>query len=347
MEEILAALEKEQPDALKTPADALAQPAGEEGGEEAPLAGQEEVLAVLTTSAERARDTENKLPQWAEYAEKHLDSFLVMLVDDDTTSGVADALKGTAFCKKTGDTESGQNHIGIWYDCKMAGESSSYPHSRPPAFQAGHLRRLVAACCQARGLEEELSPGDLYLIMDAGKHGNESSFNSAFVRIDDEGKSQTMKKEKYTYFVTYEEDGLADRKGLVRGAAALQQVEFLHVYAAHPLQLQKRQRLHYQFSNLGNSIGPVAAPPSAGFSVARGPCVGPCLRSCPSRFGGCATGSTPGAFVRHNVAVAAGDQEEGVRQAEGARRRSRANTWVVEAYVRGRAGASVLAQLAR
>ena len=169
---------------------------------------------------------------------------------------LTESLKNTVF--DTTELEVGKGHACIMYDTKLAGEASSMPHLRGPPFQQARLRKMVSAISHCRGDETGLQAGDLFCILDSGRTGNKPAFLASFQNPD--GKA--MEKVDTTYFITYDENSVAQRRGLTRGAATLQQVECMHVVSSEPIKLEKRNRKHFPFaSNFGNMIGPISLPP--------------------------------------------------------------------------------------
>ena len=77
----------------------------------------------------------------------------------------------------------------VLYDPKQAGESMSRPWYRSPPLNKLHIRKLIGAVLAARGKKQGILDNDVYVIMDAMRHGNEGDLMSAFLNSD--GKLMT------------------------------------------------------------------------------------------------------------------------------------------------------------
>lgn len=69
-----------------------------------------------------------------------------------------------------------------------------------------------------------------------------------------------MDKSKHQLYIVYDEESLGERRALLRGISALDQVEQAHVFTKGKLLIERRTRKHYPGTNYGNQIGPVAVP---------------------------------------------------------------------------------------
>ena len=96
---------------------------------------------------------------------------------------------------------------------------------------------------------------DLVMFLDGGRQ-IESKIVPNLVRADG---TAWPSRSKQTFTIVYDEDTWAQRRERTRGFVQL--TEGCHVYTAEPLQLDKRARLHFPGSNMGDTISGVPLPP--------------------------------------------------------------------------------------
>jgi hypothetical protein len=118
---------------------------------------------------------------------------------------------------------------------------------------------MVRGAIASRGDPDTIHDGDLVLLWDAKRHGNENALMKAFTKSD----GRTMKKEKTLTFVHFEEDSLKARRCAVRGVGTIQQTEFLWVVAHSAMLGPERARKHFSGTTHGDTLGPVKLPASA------------------------------------------------------------------------------------
>ncbi|CAK0877160.1 unnamed protein product, partial [Prorocentrum cordatum] len=179
---------------------------------------------------------------------------------NSTEQQIADVMKQSAVSKARPNREK-KEHVLIVYDAKQSGESMTAPHDRVAPFRSAHYSKLISAVLKMRGDTENLSDGDVFLVYDAFRHGNEGEIGRCFKKLSD-GKQ--IEKQKRTMYFMYDQDSLAQHRGLTRGGTVIHQCEFLHLFTAAPLDLgEDRDRRYYKGTNKGDTVGPIAMPASA------------------------------------------------------------------------------------
>ena len=111
-------------------------------------------------------------------------------------------------------------YIGIMYDYKLTGEPITAPHLRACPLRQHHLRKMISGVLSTRESGDVMHAGDLFMLLAAGRHGNESTLMSGFVKESD---GKVMAKTKKTVHVFFSEESVSARRSLVRGTAALPQ----------------------------------------------------------------------------------------------------------------------------
>lgn len=121
-------------------------------------------VGQVATPEEQARDTDGKIKQFLEYADRFCRQFVKLIPEPETHTLFAEQLKNTPFNDLHG--EPGTNYVLVVYDSKLAGESSSSPHLRPPPFQQARFRKLLHGIFGLRNDFEEVPVGDCFLFLD-------------------------------------------------------------------------------------------------------------------------------------------------------------------------------------
>ena len=166
---------------------------------------------------------------------------------------MADCIKTAQVNKVKVDTDN-HDHVLIIYDVKQSEESMTHPHDRTPLFRSPHMSKLVSAVQRARGSTETMRAGDVFLVFDAFKHGNDGEINKVFKRQSD---GKTMDKVKRVIYIHYDQKSIAQHRGLSRGATVIHQLEFCTCYSAESLKLgDDKDRLHFPGTNKGDAISP-------------------------------------------------------------------------------------------
>jgi hypothetical protein len=111
---------------------------------------------------------------------------VTLIVEPGSESGLA---KSLADVKAVNFTPPTHSSVLIIYDVKQAGESMSRPQYRMPPLRKAHARKLLGAVLTVRGKKQNIMENDVYVLMDAGKHGNEDVLLSSF--LNNEGKLMT------------------------------------------------------------------------------------------------------------------------------------------------------------
>ena len=126
------------------------------------------------------------------------------------TDSIVNKMKGKSFSDDTGATVF-KNFVHITYDPKVAGRASTAPHLRVPPLRnnGGHIQKMIGAAIRARSNgEERLDDGDLYVLFDGMKHGNEKDLTTQPFR-NTEGAPLT--RHVRVVRVMYSEASLRDR----------------------------------------------------------------------------------------------------------------------------------------
>jgi hypothetical protein len=106
---------------------------------------------------------------------------VTLIVETSSEAGLTTALsevKAVAF------QTTSHNCVLIIYDTKQSGEPQSRPRYRMCPFRKAHLRKLLGAVLWVRGKKQGILENDVFVIMDAFRHGNELDLMSAFLNSD-------------------------------------------------------------------------------------------------------------------------------------------------------------------
>ena len=177
-------------------------------------------------------------------AERLVRHHVFLIAMPDTHEELARTLKDSVVGKING---SRQSTILVNYDVKSSGESQTHPHLRTVSLQAPLYKGMLGAALDARG---GLPDGDVYLLWDAGRHGNERILASPFV------DKKLPHEARRVYLHTSEKSTMA-RGGRAQGVGSIDQVEFVQVVTKSSLAVPEVQRKHYTATNHGNCMGPV------------------------------------------------------------------------------------------
>ena len=148
-----------------------------------------------------------------------------------------------------------QKHLGVLYDCKLAGQASARPHLRIVPFRDAQSQRTIRAAL-ALGDGKSIPTGHIYFLMDGHVHGNEARMLKCFQTAS--GKA--IPKHKQTIYSTTTQKSESGRKDKVRGTASVSQVEFIHMVTKDVLAVPDIKRLHQEDSTQGDLIGPYDVP---------------------------------------------------------------------------------------
>ena len=138
---------------------------------------------------------------------------------------------------------------------KVTGAALTSEHLRQPPLKEGKIPKLIGASLKSRGTGSPIDNGDLFILFDGMRHGNESLLMSGFKDPD----GAALARAKTTVSVIYSEDSLTSRLSLVRGHQTIHQTEKMHLVTSEPIRVAKKPRLHFDGSNKGEIIAPVVA----------------------------------------------------------------------------------------
>ena len=196
-----------------------------------------------------APGTEQEFQKFVDYADRLVRQYVSLVVEPASEEALTDMIK---------DKPVGKAHANfgtsflINFDVKASGESMTHPHLRTVSVNEAYIKQMVGSVIAARG---GIAENDVYLLYDAGKHGNERLLMSAFKA---EGNKSIPHDPKRLYVCTGEES-LASRRSKTRGFATLDQMEFVYAVTKEGLKVPERKRKLYEGSNHGNMYGPLGS----------------------------------------------------------------------------------------
>ncbi|CAJ1418510.1 unnamed protein product [Effrenium voratum] len=220
------------------------------------VGGMEVSLTELITP-EQANQDDGQLEAWFEFMNTKIDQFCKFIVDRGAASMTNSAL--AAELKENSVLAEINGPALLLYDSKTAGEASSNANVRLPPFRAQHLKRMAQAFIKARDQggddidqQEELRDGDIIMVLDGGRHGNDGSIQGSFTKIS--GESITKVKQAFT--VVYDEESVGERRERVRGFVTC--TESLYAFTRTGLAMERRPRKHFPgTTTMGSVIGPI------------------------------------------------------------------------------------------
>ena len=111
----------------------------------------------------------------------------------DTPKSMAEAIRNTEFGKVLGNPGEQGRYVVISYQPKVAGETTTQPQLRLPPLRnmptmpgGAHYKKMIQAVLASRtpadvdGVGCAIHDGDVFIIGDAGKHGNHQALGAAF-----------------------------------------------------------------------------------------------------------------------------------------------------------------------
>lgn len=199
-------------------------------------------------SKQIAPGTEEEFGKWVAYADRLVRQYVALVAEPSSEAALTDLFVSQPVGKATATFGTS---ILINFDVKASGESMTHPHLRTVSINDAYIKKMVGAVITARG--GNVAENDVYLIYDAGKHGNERMLLSAFKA---EGNKSIPHDPKRLYVLTGEKS-LAARRSLTRGFATLDQMEFVYVVTKDGLKVPERKRKLFDGSNHGNTYGPL------------------------------------------------------------------------------------------
>ena len=114
----------------------------------------EVTLASLGVETSLVQEHQEELDRWLRLCKEHVSKFVVLFPEPDTASTLADLIRATAAGQYKPLEEDGAcTHVCLVYDTKTAGESSTQPHARRPAFNQERYKKFVKAFMQSRNCQ--------------------------------------------------------------------------------------------------------------------------------------------------------------------------------------------------
>ena len=159
-----------------------------------------------------------------------------------------------------GDTA---NHVCVFYDPGLAGESATQPEYRVCALRNAHLKTVVRSFLVASGSPEALRDGDVFIFMDCGKHGNQGALTGSLKNT--EGKRIPVHAScPWALNIFYKEK--AD-KALNRGFMCERSTETALCVANHLPTMKQQANKHSPGTSRSDSIGPFPATGDSAFRM--------------------------------------------------------------------------------
>ena len=179
------------------------------------------------------------------------------MVPVPTKGGLHSLIENSAVGQMTGSMAA---PIGILYDHKVSGESSSKPSLRLPPLNDDHMKAMVSAVMSSRPDPTTIAAGDQYVFPDGGKAGLEGNFMSLF-----KTGRQVMQKHKRTITILYKFESVAAKREREKDTTEMNVVEQVFMVSHEPMKLPIKDRVGFSGQNTSNGVGPVpmADPSSA------------------------------------------------------------------------------------
>ncbi len=197
----------------------------------------------------------------------------VDLVPETTQAAMNACISNTPVGKLRGAPSKNGGMIVIFYNIRVAGETTTQPQLRLPPFRndqdapsGAHFKKMISAVIASRrppgqSANEEadqLHPGDCFVIGDAGRSGNLPQILAAF---KDDKSGQPLSKSVKSLMVHYTEASMETRRAKIRGSLSLEQCEHFHFVSATGLKGFRRPRLAFpDLTTAGTALGPIALP---------------------------------------------------------------------------------------
>ncbi|CAK0797157.1 unnamed protein product [Prorocentrum cordatum] len=148
------------------------------------------------------------------------------------------------------------SYVAIVYDSKVSGECSHRPHLRQVYFRSEHCKRLLKVALNLKE-PDAIADGDLYILPDGGKHGNEMALLSGLC----DANQKALQKCKKVLCVMYSEASIRERLKICRNTSGALQVEWMFLITSSSLTLPDKPRIHFEGTSNGEFVGPVAWAP--------------------------------------------------------------------------------------
>ena len=215
------------------------------------------LVPELKTAAAAASDDQlEKLTFYKQKARNRVSANITFVTEDTLDTKMVNIFKESAVGKLR--RSEGTKLCGIFYDYKIASQSSASPHLRAAGLRSNgdHLKKYIGNALA--GYDATcIGPKDLYFLFDGKREGNKLSLHAGFAGPNGQKVAHTSK----CIYLTFSEESLNDRLDKVRGLIPIEQVERMYVCGVRAFdELEEVKRKHYPGSNRGNFIGPIKAP---------------------------------------------------------------------------------------
>ena len=224
--------------------------------------GPEEAVSEVLGAADLAKNIGELKEKVSDTNKEVIDSFLVhgqtlrkthitILVEDSSEVKTGQEIGKTKAGQARGDP-SKCSYIYINYDIADSGETLSHPHTRVAPLRMEHVRKCINAMLIARGMTD-LHPGDCYNISDGGNHGNINVVLNQFATEDG-----PLVKNKRVLYLMFKEGSITE-KYKKHKTGPVQQEEYIIQVTRDPMVMNGRKSLHFEGTNRGTLVGPVAS----------------------------------------------------------------------------------------
>ncbi len=220
---------------------------------------------VFPVPPNAAEDDLIKIDKFRMHARRHVAAYVRLEVEPTSeaimTKTIVESavgpLRGARISDEQGNSIN-KTFVHLTYDVKLAGKASSAPHLRVPPLRqnGGHLAKCIGAALKSRADPETIDPGDLFLLYDGMKHGNENVLTQTpFKTLQGHALTRTVRR----LVCMYSEGSLRARLGTTRRQSAIRQVEHIYLISAQGMRVVPKDHLHYDGTNQGETIGFVHA----------------------------------------------------------------------------------------
>lgn len=202
----------------------------------------------------KKEDLLDSIQYYEDKARNLLASNVQMFVFPSSEKELGELLEKTAAAQARG---AGKSFVGILCDPAQWGEAITNPHIRVCPLNMQYLKTFLSAVIKNRDNQQlSIHSRDLFIYFDSFLPGNLPKWLGAFQT----GAGDTMTKQSFTVFLSYDEDSLMQRRQYVKAnTTTFQQIEEMSLVTSESFGdcMTKQNRKHFKGSNFGNKIGDV------------------------------------------------------------------------------------------
>ncbi|CAK0896993.1 unnamed protein product [Prorocentrum cordatum] len=214
------------------------------------------VIDVSAKSADEMQKLNLFKRKVAELVRSHVESVPDMTKECDLIQALKNTEAGRIKGSKNVENPAQSSYVAIVYDSKVSGECSHRPHLRQVYFRSEHCKRLLKVALNLKE-PDAIADGDLYILPDGGKHGNEMALLSGLC----DANQKALQKCKKVLYVMYSESSIRERLKICRNTSGALQVERTFLITSSSLTLPDMPRIHFEGTSNGEFVGPVAWAP--------------------------------------------------------------------------------------